>query len=58
MPWHSRLLANELGLTADQCQVTFQSGFGKAKWLQPYSDPTLVALPASHAATQAMGARQ
>jgi ferrochelatase len=24
--------------------VTFQSRFGKAKWLQPYTEPTLVAL--------------
>ena len=43
----ARLLANELGLTREQYQVTFQSRFGKAKWLQPYTEPTLVALAGS-----------
>lgn len=37
-----RLLAEALGLGADQYRVTFQSRFGKAKWLQPYTEPTLV----------------
>lgn len=37
----ARLLAEELGLTADQYTVTFQSRFGKAEWLQPYTAPTL-----------------
>ena len=27
--------------------VTFQSRFGKAKWLEPYTEPTLVALAQS-----------
>jgi len=37
----SRSLSSELNLT-DQCFVmTFQSRFGKAKWLQPYTDETL-----------------
>jgi ferrochelatase len=36
-----RLLAEALRLTRDQYQVTFQSRFGKAKWLQPYTAPTL-----------------
>ena len=40
----ARLLASELGLTAKRYQVTFQSRFGKAKWLQPYTEPTLVAM--------------
>lgn len=36
-----RLLANRLGLTSDQYVVTFQSRFGKAEWLQPYTAPTV-----------------
>lgn len=39
-----RLLAERLGLKADQYQVCFQSRFGKAEWLQPYTAPTLHAL--------------
>jgi ferrochelatase len=39
-----RLLAERLGLAKDQWQLTFQSRFGKAKWLEPYTEPTLVAL--------------
>lgn len=39
-----RLLAERLRLTADQYVVTFQSRFGKAKWLEPYTEPTLRAL--------------
>ena len=38
-----RQLAERLGLKADQYMVTFQSRFGKAKWLEPYTEPTLVA---------------
>ena len=38
-----RLLAERLGLKDDQYLVTFQSRFGKAKWLEPYTEPTLVA---------------
>ena len=37
----ARLLAMELGLTEDQYLVTFQSRFGKAEWLQPYTAPTV-----------------
>jgi ferrochelatase len=37
----ARLLARELGLTEKQFMVTFQSRFGKAEWLQPYTAPTL-----------------
>ena len=36
-----RLLAEALGLTVDEYIVTFQSRFGKAEWLQPYTAPTL-----------------
>ncbi len=39
-----RLLAERLGLAADDYVVTFQSRFGKAKWLEPYTEPTLRAL--------------
>ena len=39
-----RLLAERLGLADGQWLVTFQSRFGKAKWLQPYTEPTLVEL--------------
>ena len=38
-----RLLAERLGLSKDRYTVTFQSRFGKAKWLEPYTEPTLVA---------------
>jgi protoporphyrin/coproporphyrin ferrochelatase len=37
----ARLLAEALGLSRDQLVVTFQSRFGKAKWLEPYTEPTL-----------------
>ncbi|MGV8893284.1 MAG: ferrochelatase [Burkholderiaceae bacterium] len=37
----ARLLAEALGLTQEQYLVTFQSRFGKAEWLQPYTAPTL-----------------
>lgn len=40
----ARLLANELGLADDRWQLTFQSRFGKAEWLKPYTQPTLEAL--------------
>ncbi|MBI2734649.1 MAG: ferrochelatase [Aquabacterium sp.] len=39
-----RLLAERLGLAPDAYVVTFQSRFGKAKWLEPYTEPTLRAL--------------
>jgi ferrochelatase len=39
-----RLLAEALGLGKHQYTITFQSRFGKAKWLQPYTEPTLVAM--------------
>lgn len=37
----ARLLAGLLQLRADQVHVTFQSRFGKAKWLEPATEPTL-----------------
>jgi ferrochelatase len=37
----ARLLAARLGLAPDQYVVTFQSRFGKAEWLQPYTAPTV-----------------
>lgn len=40
----ARLLGESLGLSKSQYIVTFQSRFGKAKWLEPYTEPTLVAL--------------
>lgn len=36
-----RLLAETLGLAKDQYRITFQSRFGKAEWLQPYTQATL-----------------
>jgi len=40
----ARLLRERLGLDATQVMVTFQSRLGKAEWLQPYTEPSLVAL--------------
>ena len=40
----ARLVAEALGLSDAQYQVTFQSRFGKAKWLEPATEPTLIAL--------------
>jgi len=40
----ARLLVERLGLKADQVLVTFQSRLGRAEWLQPYTEPTLVEL--------------
>jgi ferrochelatase len=37
----ARLLAERLGLAPGEYVVTFQSRFGKAEWLQPYTAPTL-----------------
>ena len=39
-----RLLAESLELAASQYRITFQSRFGRAEWLQPYTDKTLEAL--------------
>lgn len=40
----ARLLGERLTLQKDQLVVTFQSRFGKAEWLQPYTEPTLIEL--------------
>jgi ferrochelatase len=36
------LLAEKLNLSKSEYLVSFQSRFGAAKWLQPYTEPTLV----------------
>ncbi len=38
----ARLLAGRLGLGKDDYMVTFQSRLGRAKWLQPYTEPSLI----------------
>lgn len=40
----ARLVAENLGLSKDEYMVTFQSRFGRAEWLQPYTEPTLIKL--------------
>ena len=40
----ARLLSEQLGLTKDQFKVTFQSRLGRAKWLEPYTEPSLIAM--------------
>jgi len=40
----ARLVAEELGLTTEQYMVSFQSRFGRARWLQPYTLPTVIDL--------------
>jgi ferrochelatase len=40
----ARLLGERLALPRDKLLVTFQSRFGRAEWLQPYTVPTLKAL--------------
>lgn len=39
------LLARRLGLAADAWSVSFQSRFGRARWLQPYTSEVLAGLP-------------
>ena len=43
----TRLVVEHLGLAEDAYLTTFQSRFGKAEWLQPYTDATLKSLPGS-----------
>lgn len=43
----ARLLAQALGLDKQDYSVTFQSRLGRAKWLQPYTEPTLIAMAKS-----------
>jgi ferrochelatase len=40
----AKLLADKLGLQSEEWMATFQSRFGFAEWLQPYTAPTLVEL--------------
>ena len=40
----AKLLADALRLEEKQWMLTFQSRFGAAEWLQPYTEPALVAL--------------
>lgn len=41
----ARLLAEHLNLRPNEWRISFQSRFGKAEWLQPYTDVTLQQLP-------------
>ena len=43
----ARLLAEKLGISKDRYTVTFQSRLGRAEWLQPYTEPTLIAMAKS-----------
>jgi ferrochelatase len=43
----AQLLADALGLAPAQYRVTFQSRFGPARWLQPYTSEVLAALGAA-----------
>jgi ferrochelatase len=51
-PYHGQclctgeLLRQKLGLPVDKLVVTFQSRFGNAEWLKPYTDETIRSLPA------------
>ncbi len=40
----TRLVIEQLGLSKDDYVMTFQSRFGKAEWLKPYTDVTLESL--------------
>ncbi len=39
-----RLLAEALQLTPEQWRLSFQSRLGRAKWIEPYTEPTLRAM--------------
>jgi protoporphyrin/coproporphyrin ferrochelatase len=43
----ARLLGEALELKPTQYKVTFQSRLGRAKWLQPYTEPTVIELAKS-----------
>jgi len=43
-----RLLAERLGLQPEQYTLTFQSRFGRAEWLKPYTQATLEELGRNH----------
>lgn len=40
----ARRITGRLGLSGDDCTVSFQSRFGRAKWLEPLTDATLRSL--------------
>jgi ferrochelatase len=40
------LVAQKLGLSTSEWSVSFQSRFGRARWLQPYTSEVLAAMPA------------
>jgi len=42
----ARLLGEALGLGEDRLRMTFQSRFGRAEWLKPYTADTVKTLPA------------
>ncbi|HIO91828.1 MAG TPA: ferrochelatase [Leucothrix mucor] len=42
----ARLLVEKLALKEDEFLITFQSRFGKAEWIKPYTDKSLEELPA------------
>ena len=44
LPKTVRLLRDRLGWPAARLRITFQSRFGRAEWLQPYTDVTLAEL--------------
>jgi ferrochelatase len=41
----ARLVGEALGMDEDRLRVCFQSRFGRAEWLKPYLDQTLLELP-------------
>ena len=43
----ARLLRERLGMSAEQLRLTFQSRFGTAEWLKPYTDMTVKSLAES-----------
>lgn len=43
----ARALRQRLGLGEQELMVTFQSRFGRARWLEPYTEPTLRELAAA-----------
>ena len=38
----ARLLREKLGMDEDKLPLTFQSRFGPTKWLEPYTDKTVI----------------
>lgn len=44
----SRLVAEELGIEEEKYMTTFQSRFGRAEWLKPYTSETMKSLPSEN----------